>query len=147
MRKIRNEVPIGQNHLPIPPLLARVSISLGLLTGSQRHFCLRSGFFFDQMLDLAFLTRILLFCSHEQTPNTVSRDSEVTGARGGEVQCTDADIRVGPNQGGKKIRVQYRGFIDQNTKTPGVYRPKFSQCRGFIGQNTQTPGGSSKINP
>ena len=35
-------------------------------------------------------------------------------------------IRVGPNQGGKKIRVKYRGFI---------------------GQNTQTPGGSSKINP
>ena len=65
---------------------------------------------------------------------------------GGEVQRTDAIIRVGPNQGGKKIRVQYRGFIDQNTKTPGVYRPKFSQYRGFIGQNTQTPRGSSKIN-
>jgi len=67
--------------------------------------------------------------------------------RGSEVQRTDAAIRVSPNQGGKKIRVHYRGFLGQNTKITGVYRPKFSQYWGFIGQNTQTPGGSSKINP
>jgi hypothetical protein len=51
--------------------------------------------------------------------------------RGSEVQRTDAAIRVSPNQGGKKIRVHYRGFIGQNTKITGVYRPNFLNTGGL----------------
>ena len=40
---------------------------------------------------------------------------------------------------GKKNRVQYRGFIDQSTTTPGGYRSRFSHYRGFISKNTKTP--------
>jgi len=40
-------------------------------------------------------------------------------------------IRVGPNQGRKKIRVQYRGFIGPNTKIPGVYQPKYQNTGGL----------------
>jgi len=49
VKKIRNEVCIRQNLLHSPLLLLRVSKSLGLMTGSQRYFCLRSEFFLDQI--------------------------------------------------------------------------------------------------
>ena len=62
---------------------------------------------------------------HSTTQSRRTRRSQGRAAARRNAPTMPRAIRVGPNQGRKKIRVQYRGFIGPNTKIPGVYQPKY----------------------
>ena len=62
---------------------------------------------------------------HSTTQSRRTRRSQGRAAARRNALTLPRATRVGPNQGGKKNRVQYRGFIGPNTKIPGVYQPKY----------------------